>query len=203
MVGMLNTRLRQVPAWLIYAGGLAYAGWLFWLGLTGGLGAEPIQALERAYGRAALYLLVAGLAVTPLRTWAGINLLKFRRAIGVTCFFFVLAHLMVWAVLDVQALSRVWADIVKRPYITVVMAGFALLLPLAITSNNWSVRKLGAAGWRKLHKLTYGAAVLGAVHYVMLVKGFQIRPLIFLAIVLGLLALRAKWRRWAAARLSA
>ncbi len=203
MVGMLNTRLRQVPAWLIYAGGLAYAGWLFWLGLTGGLGAEPIQALERAYGRAALYLLVAGLAVTPLRTWAGINLLKFRRAIGVTCFFFVLAHLMVWAVLDVQALSRVWADIVKRPYITVGMAGFALLLPLAITSNNWSVRKLGAAGWRKLHKLTYGAAVLGAVHYVMLVKGFQIRPLIFLAIVLGLLALRAKWRRWAAARLSA
>ena len=203
MVGMLNTRLRQVPAWLIYAGGLAYAGWLFWLGLTGGLGAEPIQALERAYGRAALYLLVAGLAVTPLRTWAGINLLKFRRAIGVTCFFFVLAHLMVWAVLDVQALSRVWADIVKRPYITVGMAGFALLLPLAITSNNWSVRKLGAAGWRKLHKLTYGAAVLGAVHYVMLVKGFQIRPLIFLAIVLGLLALRVKWRRWAAARLSA
>ena len=115
--------------------------------------------------------------------------MKFRRAIGLSCFFFVVAHLMVWAVLDVQALGRVWADIVKRPYITVGMAGFALLLPLAVTSNNLSVRRLGPA-WRKLHKLTYPAAVLGAVHYVMLVKGWQVEPLIYLAVIVTLLALR-------------
>ena len=89
--------------------------------------AEPVKALEHALGEAALYLLVAGLAVTPLRRLAGINLLKFRRAIGLACFFFVVLHLLTWAVLDVQRLDRVWADIVKRPYITVGMAAMMLV----------------------------------------------------------------------------
>ena len=185
----INGALRRLSAWPIYAASTGYAGWMFWQGLSGALGPNPVEAIEHAYGEAALYFLIAGLAVTPLRRFASLNLLKFRRAIGVTCFFFVLAHLMVWAVLDVQALDRVWADIVKRPYITVGMAGFALLLPLAVTSNNLTVRRLGPT-WRKLHKLTYPAAVLGAVHYVILVKGWQTKPLVFLAIVLALLALR-------------
>ena len=91
--------------------------------------------------------------------------------------------------LDVQDPARIWADIVKRPYITVGMAAFVLLIPLAATSNNLSVRKLGPT-WRKLHKLVYPAAILGAVHFVMLAKGFQIEPLIYLAIIMVLLALR-------------
>ena len=132
---------------------------------------------------------IAGLAVTPLRRFAKVNLLKFRRAIGLACFFLVTAHLLTWAVLDVQALGRVWADMVKRPFITVGMAGFVLLLPLAVTSNNLSVRRLGPK-WRQLHKLAYPAAVLGAVHYVMLVKGWQVKPLVMLGIILGLLSLR-------------
>ena len=78
MVNTLNTWLRKVPAWLIYIVGAAYAVWLFYLGLTGGLGPEPVNALEREYGEIALKLLVAGLVVTPLRTWTGINLIKFR-----------------------------------------------------------------------------------------------------------------------------
>lgn len=184
-----NTAVRRVPAWTVYAGSVAYAGWVFFQGATGALGPNPVEAIEHAYGEAALYLLIAGLAVTPLRRFAKVNLLKFRRAIGLACFFFVTAHLLVWAVLDVQAVGRVWADIVKRPYITVGMAAFLLLLPLAATSNNRSVRKLGAK-WRQLHKLVYPAAVLGAIHYVMLVKGWQIRPLVMLGIVLALLGLR-------------
>jgi sulfoxide reductase heme-binding subunit YedZ len=173
---------------------LCYAGWLLWLGIDNRLGAEPVKALEHALGEAALYLLVAGLAVSPLRRMAGVNLLKFRRAIGLACFFFVALHLLTWAVLDVQRLDRVWADIVKRPYITVGMAAFVLLVPLAVTSNDWAVRKMGAA-WRKLHLLVYPAAILGAVHYVMLVKGFQLRPLIFLLVVCALLAMRFKGQR--------
>lgn len=188
----LNGALRRVPAWLIYTVSAGYAGWLFWQALSGAMGPNPVEALEHAYGETALYLLIAGLAVTPLRQYAGLNLMKFRRAIGLACFFFVTAHLMVWAVLDVQALERVWADIVKRPYITVGMAGFALLLPLAVTSNNFSVRRLGPK-WRKLHKLVYPAAVLGAVHYVMLVKGWQVEPLIYLGVIVGLIALRLPW----------
>ena len=184
-----NSAVRRVPAWPVYAVSAAYAGWVFFQGATGALGPNPVEAIEHAYGEAALYLLIGGLAVTPLRRFAKLNLLKFRRAIGMACFFFVAAHLLTWAILDVQALDRVWADIVKRPYITVGMAGFTLLLPLAVTSNNLSVRKLGPK-WRQLHKLAYPAAVLGAVHYVMLVKGWQMKPLVMLAIILVLLALR-------------
>ncbi|MEM7597975.1 MAG: protein-methionine-sulfoxide reductase heme-binding subunit MsrQ [Pseudomonadota bacterium] len=189
MTKIINRSLARVPVWLLYAAGFVYAAWLFWQGFNGDLGPNPVEALEHAYGDTALYLLIAGLAVSPLRDHLRLNLMKFRRAIGVTCFFFVLAHLSIWAVLDVQALDRIWADILKRPYITVGMAGFALLLPLAITSNNWSVRKLGPA-WRKLHLLVYPAALLGAMHYVMLAKGWQLKPLVLLAIVAVLIGLR-------------
>lgn len=186
----INGALRKFPAWTIYIVCALWTGWLFYLALTGGLGVEPINALEREYGELGLKLLVLGLLVTPLRKWTGVNLLKFRRAIGVSAFFLILAHFLVWAVLDVQTWERVWTEIVKRPYVTVGMVGFALMIPLAVTSNNLSVRKLGAATWRKLHKLTYPVAILGAVHYLWLVKGFQLEPIIYLAVILGLLATR-------------
>lgn len=191
----INTTLRKIPAWTIYIAGALGAVWLFYLGLTGGLGVEPINALEREYGELALKLMVLGLMVTPLRKWTGINLMKFRRAIGVTAFFFVLAHFLVWTVLDVQSLSRVWEEIVKRPYVTVGMAAFLMLIPLAVTSNNRMVKRLGGANWRNLHKLTYPAAVLGGIHYLWLVKGFQLEPIIYLVIIIGLLAVRRNWAR--------
>ena len=192
LTSKLNGALRGIPAWTIYMVGAAYAVWQFWLALNqiGPYLVEPINVLERAYGEVGLKLMVLGLLVTPLRKWTGVNLIKFRRAIGVTAFFFILAHFLVFAVLDVQSVSRVWTEIVKRPYVTVGMASFLMLIPLAVTSNNLSVRKLGAATWRKLHKLTYPAAILGAVHYLWLVKGFQIEPIIYLVIILGLIATR-------------
>jgi methionine sulfoxide reductase heme-binding subunit len=118
-----------------------------------------------------------------------VNLIRFRRAIGVLAFTYVALHLLVWLVLDVQALERIWADIVKRPYITVGMIGFVAMIPLALTSNNWSVRRLGPT-WRQLHKLTYLVVLLGAVHFVMLRKGLQIEPLLYLGAIVLLLALR-------------
>ncbi len=190
MTDLINSTLRRIPASTIYIVGAAWAGWLFWQGVTGAIGVDPIEALEHAYGEVALKLIVAGLFVSPLRAWSGINLSKFRRAIGVTAFFFVLAHFLVWAVLDVRSLSAVWADIVKRPYVTIGMASFLMLIPLAVTSNNLSMRKMGTASWRKLHTLIHPAAVLGALHYVWLVKGFQIEPLIYTVIICGLVALR-------------
>jgi sulfoxide reductase heme-binding subunit YedZ len=192
LAGKLNGGLRKVPAWLIYVAGAAFAVWEFWRALNqlGPYLVEPINVLERSYGEVALKLLVLGLLVTPLRKWTGVNLLKFRRAIGVTAFFFVLAHFLVFAILDVQTLERVWTEIVKRPYVTVGMLSFVMLIPLAVTSNNLSVRRLGAATWRKLHKLTYPAAILAAVHYLWLVKGFQIEPIIYLVVILGLVAAR-------------
>lgn len=193
IVDRINTAARRIPTWAIYIVLALPAPLFVWQGATGALGVEPIKELEHALGEFALQLLIAGLAITPLRRFAGVNLLKFRRAVGLMAFFYVALHLLVWLALDVQILSQIWADIVKRPYITVGMAGFALMVPLALTSNNWSVRRLGPA-WRKLHKLTYAAALLGGLHFVMLAKGFQIEPLVYLAVVAGLLALRYKPR---------
>ncbi len=195
LVQRVNGGLRRVPAWPLYIVGAGYAGWLFWLGATGGLGVEPIDALEHAYGEVALQLIIAGLCVTPLRRWTGLNLVKFRRAIGLLAFFFVLAHFLVWAVLDVQSLGRVWADILKRPYVTLGMAGFVLMIPLALTSNDLSLRRMGGAAWRRLHWLTCPIAVLGGLHFVWLVKGFQLEPLIYLAVIVGLLATRMRFTR--------
>lgn len=189
MVDQINATLRRIPTWLVYVLLSHPAPYFLYLGATGGLGVEPINALERKLGEVALQLIVFGLTVTPLKRWVGLNLQKFRRAIGIMAFAYVAMHLLVWLVLDVQILSQIFADLVKRPYITVGLAGFLLLVPLALTSNNVSVKKLGPK-WRVLHRLTYVAAILGAAHYVMLAKGFQIEPLIYLGLILGLLALR-------------
>lgn len=200
MMDRLNTLARRLPTWVVYLLGVLPAPWLIYLGATGGLGVEPIKALEHELGVLALQLLIAGLCITPLRRFAGLNLIKFRRAIGLLAFFYVLVHLLVWAVLDVQVLSQIWADIVKRPYITVGMAGFLLLIPLAVTSNNWSVRRLGPS-WRKLHKLTYVATALGGLHYFMLVKGWQIEPVVYLLIICAVLSFRVKFSKRRHARL--
>ena len=197
MIDRLNRTLRKLPPASIYAVAALYPVWLLWQGLSGGLGVDPVKAMEHALGKAALQLIVLGLAVTPLRRYVGVNLLPFRRAIGVVAFFYVLLHLLVWLVLDVQILSQVWADILKRPYVTIGMAGFVLLLPLAVTSNNWSVRRLGRR-WNRLHRLVYVTALLGAVHYVMQAKGYQYEPLIYLAVIAILIGLRSIPRRRAA-----
>ena len=191
MIDRVNGFVRKVPTWLVYIVYLLPAPYLFYLALTGGLGPDPVKPLEHGYGEIALQLLIIGLCITPMRRFFGINLVKFRRTFGVLAFTYVTLHLLVWAVLDVQAFSRVIEDVWKRPYITVGMAGFVLLLPLALTSNNWSVRKLGPK-WRKLHKMTYIAVILGGAHFIWQAKGIQLEPLLYMAVILGLLALRYK-----------
>jgi len=191
VIDRINAMLRPIPTWLLYMLGLLPVPWLLYLAQSGALGRDPIKALEHELGEIALQLLIAGLCVTPLRKHLGLNLLKFRRAVGVLAFTYVVLHLAVWVVLDMSLLwGQMWADVWKRPYITIGMAGFVVLLPLAITSNNLSVRKLGAATWRKLHKLTYLAVLLGGIHYLWLVKGIQIEPILYMAAILGLLSLR-------------
>ena len=194
MIDRLNTIARRVPTWVVYIVGLLPIPWLLFQAQTGGLGAEPIKALEKELGLLALQLLIAGLAITPARRYLRLNLIRFRRALGLLAFIYVSLHLLVWLVLDVGILSQIWADILKRPYITIGMAGFACLVPLAATSNNFSIRKLGAT-WRKLHRLTYLAAILAGVHFIWLVKGFQIEPLLYMAGILALLVLRLPKRR--------
>ena len=197
----LNILLRRIPVWSVYLLGMLPAPWLFYLGLTGGLGVEPIETLEHEYGELALQLLIVTLAVSPLRANLGLNLMKFRRALGLLSFFYALCHLLVWLLLDVQIPSQILADIAKRPYVTAGMAGFLLMLPLALTSTNAAVRRLGR-NWRKLHKLTYPAALLGALHFLLLAKGFRIEPLLYLGAISVLLLLRLpNWQFWRSGKL--
>ena len=199
IVDRINRATRRIPAWPIYIVAVLIAGFQFYQGLTGALGPEPINALERQYGELALKLLIVGLVITPLRTFTGVNLIKYRRAIGLSAFFFAAAHLAVWAFLDVRAWSRVIEEVIKRPYVTIGMIAFILLIPLAVTSNKASIRALGA-NWRKLHKLTYPAVLLGGIHYVWLVKGWPAEPFIYLAVIIALLLVRFKPARFRRAR---
>lgn len=194
----INSALRRVPVWLVYLLAVVPPVWLFYQAVTGGLGVDPVKGLELGVGKWGLQVLVASLAITPLRKFTGVSLIKFRRAISLIGFFYIFLHLLVWLVLDVQIVSQIWADILKRPYITIGMSAFALMLPLAITSNNWSLRKLGLVRWRRLHKLTYLALVLGGIHYTMISKVWQPEALAYLAGILILLATRINFAKWRA-----
>ena len=192
----INQRLRRVPAWPVYLVGAVPFALIVLQIVSGDLGADPVKTIERALGAWGLKFIVAGLCVTPLRWATGISLIKYRRAIGLLAFFYVALHLTTWVVLDLQfRWAEIGADLTKRPYIIIGMIGFLALLPLAVTSNNLSVRRMGAAAWQKLHRLTYVAALAGAIHYMMLVKAWPLEPMLYLGAVLVLLAVRA-WRSW-------
>lgn len=181
----------MTPKWLVYAVGSAPAAQLFYAALTNQLGPDPVKVLENSLGEWALWFLIAGLLVSPFRRLAGLNLIKYRRALGVLAFVYVMLHFSVYLFLDRQLVwLEILTDIWKRPYITIGVASFLLLLPLAVTSNNWSIRKLGSESWRRLHMFVYLAAPLAALHYVLLVKTLSWEPLVYFGVVLGLVTMR-------------
>jgi sulfoxide reductase heme-binding subunit YedZ len=180
-----------LPEWAVYPVLLAPAVYLFTAGFTNQLGADPLRVLENQLGEWALRFLILGLAVTPLMRLARINLVKYRRAIGLCAFTYVALHFLVYLLLDQQLnWQAIWQDIIKRPYITIGMTAFLMLTPLAITSNRLSIRKMGTEAWRRLHRLVYPAAILGAVHYLLIVKAWPLEPIVYLGLVLMLLGLR-------------
>jgi len=183
--------LPQVPKILVYLVGFIPAVWLFYAGITDQLGADPMRYLEQALGLWALRFLIATLTITPLRQLVSINLLRYRRALGLLTFYYALLHLVTYTVLD-QGLdfAAIGADIVKRPYITIGMATFVILVPLALTSNNAAIRRLGGQAWAKLHRLVYVAAIGAALHFLLVVKSWPMEPMVYAAIVVILLGYR-------------
>lgn len=195
-VATFNGAARKLPAWCLYIVGTIPPVWLFYQALTGGLGVDPVKGMEHQMGLWGLQLLIASMAITPLRKHLGVNLLKFRRAIGLLAFFYILGHFMIWLGLDIQfRWAEIWKDILKRPAITIGMVGLLVMAPLALTSWNGAIRRMGAAAWGKLHKLAYLAVLAGGVHYVMVVKTWQTEPFLYLAGIVVLLALRVKLQK--------
>lgn len=185
---------RRMLGWAIFAAGLAPAAWIAWLVATGALGANPIERLEHETGLAGLRLLLATLAVTPLRRLGFRAIAPFRRRLGLLAFAYAVAHFSIWAVLDTGLDPRVLVDdVVERPFVTVGFAAFLLLVPLAATSTRASVRRLGKR-WIALHRLIYPAAALVVLHYFWLVKKDLASPLRYAAVLAVLLAIRL-WPR--------
>ena len=174
-------------------------GLLVWRGFTGGLTANPIEFITHTTGWWALAFLMITLAVTPLRRLLDMPwLLRLRRMLGLYAFFYASLHFLTWLVVDqFFEWEAIIKDIAKRPYITVGFTAFVLLLPLAATSTNAMVRRLGAARWQTLHRLVYVIAVLGVVHFWWLVKKDIREPAVFAMILIVLLGARlvVLWRK--------
>jgi methionine sulfoxide reductase heme-binding subunit len=169
------------------------------IGLGASENADPLEFITHGTGDWALYLLCITLAVTPVRRLTGLNwLLKLRRMVGLFTFFYALLHFttFIWFdhFFDVQA---IWKDVLKRPFITVGFAAFLMLIPLAATSTNAMVRRLGGKRWQALHRLIYVIAPLAILHYwwMKAAKNNIGKPMLFAFIVAGLLVLRAYWNR--------
>ena len=160
------------------------------------LGANPIETITRSLGEWTLRFLLITLTVTPLRKYTGWHwLIRLRRMLGLFTFAYGVSHLLTYVWLDQffdwEAIAR---DIIKRPFITVGFAALMLMLPLAVTSSNFAIRKLGGRRWQSLHRAIYPIAILGCVHFWWLVKKDVTWPLVYTVITVALLGIRAWWR---------
>jgi methionine sulfoxide reductase heme-binding subunit len=186
----LPTRYKPASVWMLYVVGLMPGLYAFYLGIFGGLGADPVRAFEHLLGLWALRFLCLGLAVTPLRDLFGINLISYRRALGLIAFYYVLAHFTVYLTLDRGLIfSSIAGDILKRPYIMLGMAGLLMLIPLAVTSNRASIRRLGPT-WNKLHKLVYPVLIVAVLHYALSLKVISAEPAFYIVVAIVLLGYR-------------
>jgi methionine sulfoxide reductase heme-binding subunit len=180
--------LLRVAVWV---GALLPLALLVYDTLTDGLGAEPIETLTHRTGWWGLTLLLATLAVTPVRRLTGWNrIIGVRRLLGLWAFAYVVLHFAIYLVDQELVLVYITEDVLERPYITVGFAAFLLLIPLAVTSTRGMIRRLGGRRWQLLHRIVYLAAALGVLHFLWLVKADVREPLVFGGVLLVLLLLR-------------
>lgn len=177
----------------VHLGALLWLSVMFYWGVTDQLGGDPVKELIHFTGVSSLNFLLASLLITPIAKWTKKSLfLKFRRLLGLYSFFYGVIHLVFFIWLDLQLdLALLITEIVKRPYITIGMVAFSLLLALAITSVGFIKRKMGKS-WQQLHNWVYVAAVMVIIHFYWSVKLDVLEPLVYGALLLWLLVLRQK-----------
>lgn len=182
----------RFPRFVIFINSLVPLALLGWDAYRHRLGANPTEFATRTTGVLALVFLLLSLAVTPFRKVIGVPwMIKFRRMLGLWAFFYAALHLLtyVWfeKFFDAVAIGQ---DIAKRPFITMGMGAFLLLVPLAVTSTQGWVKRLGGKRWNRIHRASYAAAAAGVIHYYMLVKADTREPLLFGLVLVILLAFR-------------
>ncbi|MEC8497003.1 MAG: protein-methionine-sulfoxide reductase heme-binding subunit MsrQ [Pseudomonadota bacterium] len=187
---LVRASVRRLRSWHIYVSLLVPLLFLTYDLLSGRLGVYPMRAIEKSLGVTAIYILILTLCITPFSVLTGINFIRFRRAFGLMSFFYIILHFSTWLLLDMQLR---WVEIAesltRKPFIVFGMMGFLLLIPLAATSNNYSMKRLGKY-WQKLHKLIYVAIILGGIHYLMMEKTLQNDAIITFIIIIALISLR-------------
>ena len=189
--------MRSLSKWawlkaLVFAACLLPLGTLVYEWRHDDLGANPIERITHETGEWTLRFLLITLSITPLRRMLKQpNLIRFRRMLGLFAFFYGCLHLTTWVWLDkFFDLHEMWADVVKRRFITAGMVGFALMVPLAVTSTKGWIRRMGGRNWQRLHRAIYFSAMAGVVHYFWLVKSDLRNPELYA----GLTALLLGWR---------
>ena len=187
---LVRASVRRLRSWHIYVSLLVPLLFLTYDLLSGRLGVDPMRAIEKSLGVTAIYILILTLCITPFSVLTGINFIRFRRVFGLMSFFYIILHFSTWLLLDMQLR---WVEIAesltRKPFIVFGMMGFLLLIPLAATSNNYSMKRLGKY-WQKLHKLIYVAIILGGIHYLMMEKTLQNDAIITFIIIIALISLR-------------
>jgi len=187
----------------VFLAALAPLAYLLLRGFNGALGANPVEAILRSLGTWTLVLLLVTLSITPLRRLTGWNWLqRLRRMLGLFAFFYAVLHVTAFVWLDHWfEWADIVADVAKRPYLTFGFVAFVLMLPLAATSTNAMVRRLGGRRWQRLHRLVYAIGVLGVLHFWFhkLAKNDLAEPMIY-AVVLGVLFGLRLWHWWAGRR---
>ncbi len=181
---------------LVFAVCLLPFVWLTYAFFTYQLGANPIEAVTRETGQWALRFVMISLAVSPLKWLTGQSVvLRFRRMLGLFAFFYASVHMLLYLGLDqFFDFSEIWADIIKRPFITIGFLTFVLLMPLTLTSTNKMIKRLGLRRWKMLHKLNYLIVILACIHFFMLVKQDKTEPIIYFLIAAVLLLSRVFYR---------
>ena len=194
---MKDTRFAKL---VLLVNGLVPLTLLLWDVYHKRVGANPLEFVTRTTGMLTLVFLLIALAISPLRRITGLNwLIRFRRMLGLFAFFYGSLHLMTYIAFDrFFHLTTVLIDVVKRPFIAIGMTAFLLMAPLAITSTDKMVKRLGGKRWARLHRIVYAAGILGVLHYYMLVKADVRLPLTFAFLLTVLLGFRVLAKYYAA-----
>ena len=187
--------MRKLAKPSVFIAALVPISWLAYRAYTNDLGPNPAEEIQLTTGIWALRFLLITLAITPIRRLSGWNpIIQYRRMLGLFAFFYATCHLASYVVFDVFFdLNQVVADVAKRPFITLGMLAFALMVPLALTSTKGWIRRLGRR-WQLLHRLIYASAIAACLHFIWKVKVAIGEPVYYAAILAALLGFRLLWR---------
>ena len=187
----LNTLFRSLPVPLVYFSLLIPIPLYFFLGVANRLGPDPLRYLEHKYGELGLIFLLATLSISPILRYSKINLVKFRRCIGLVSFYYIVSHICIYVFLDIGlSLEMLTSDLKKRYYIIAGFFAFITLIPLAVTSNNYAIRALNIRTWKKIHNFIYIATMLSIFHFILMSKTWTGELYFYIAVTVIILILK-------------